>query len=123
MNKTMVLIIPDEGYIEDGYVCIGSKEDLLKLIKDSTGKQIRDFPLPYSEGNQGFMQREANALLQMVSDHSDWSEGQYVLEPIEPRWKNILLIITSSDARIEGCMYSNNYPTDVYGNKKEISGG
>lgn len=118
MNRTIVLIIPDEGYIEDGYICVGGKEDLLKLIEDSTNQQIRNFPLPYSEGNQGFMQREANSLLQMVSSHSDWSEGQYVLEPIEPYWKNILLIITSSNARIEGSMYPDSYPTDVYGSKK-----
>jgi hypothetical protein len=87
-----VLVVASEGNTERIVAVSGTQEELLQLIRKTMDEEIAAFPLPWEEGNQGFVQKERDALIAMV-ESEQWPVGVHKLKPLEPLWQEHLLAV------------------------------
>ena len=101
---TFVLIEADEGTTDAIFVCHGDTLDTLKhYVAQVLERRIQQWPGPWSEGNQGYMLQEKNALLAMFEAKSPTSPGRYDLDPLEPIWRDWTLLVVDEHGTFHDC--------------------
>lgn len=92
-----ILVQAGEGNTQTVFVA-QSKSLLIATVRQTFSKELKFYPLPWSKGNQGYIEKERDALIQMLEQHSDWTEGRHILTNIEPCWEEHLLVIAAPPA-------------------------
>lgn len=89
-----VLICAGEGDTEAVFLAQGASIEALRhLVGTALQQEIDDFPLPWSEGNQGYKSARRQALLTMLAGDEP-PPGRRVLPPVEPLYEQWTLVIT-----------------------------
>lgn len=87
--KVCILIQAGEG--ETQAVFVGKdKKGLIQVVLLNMEEDSRTFS---SEKAKTFSGARYAALVQMLSNHDDWSVGRYVLQGVAPEWEEWTLVI------------------------------
>ena len=76
------------------YVFTGATRGALAAdVTRQLNEEIKAISLPWSEGNQGYVESGRDAFLRMIAEHQDWAPGVHEVALHVPLWEPVYLVV------------------------------